>query len=103
MLNNVRMDEEENFMNNASYEALSESNIVSTLSGVVDVFVNDAFACAHRSTPSTTGFTNVLPCVAGELMSKEIRALQRVSEDPERPCIAVLKFCAAPVSICHAI
>ncbi len=90
MLNNVRMDEEENTLKNASYEVLSESNIVSTLSGVVDVYVNDAFACAHRSTPSTTGFTNVLPCVAGELMSKEIRALQRVSEDPERPCIAVL-------------
>lgn len=90
MLNNVRMDEEEISMNKASYEKLSESNIVSTLSGVVDVFVNDAFACAHRSTPSTTGFTNVIPCVAGELMSKEIRALQRVSENPERPCIAVL-------------
>jgi len=77
-------------MTGKGLEVLRESKMVSTLSGVADVYVNDAFACAHRASPSIAGFADSLPCVAGELMSMEIRALQKVSENPDRPCIAVL-------------
>ena len=41
------------------------------LSSVVDVMVNDAFGCAHRNSPSITGFTDVLPCIAGLLMERD--------------------------------
>jgi phosphoglycerate kinase len=90
MLNNIRMDAQELSMKDNTFESLLDSQIVTRLSSVVDVFINDAFACAHRNSPSITGFTHAIPCVAGELMNKEIRALQKASEQPERPCIAIL-------------
>ena len=90
MLNNVRMDDEELTRKNDSFEDLADSKMVVNLASVADLFVNDAFACAHRNSPSITGFTNVLPCVAGELMRNEIEALQKSMQKPERPSIAVL-------------
>lgn len=90
MLNNVRMDEEEISLKEASFEQLTDSEMVQRLSGIADVFVNDAFACAHRNSPSITGFTYVLPCVAGELMRKEIYSLQKALKNPQRPCLAIL-------------
>jgi phosphoglycerate kinase len=90
MLNNIRLDDQELSMKNNTFESLLDSQIVTRLSSVADVFINDAFACAHRNSPSITGFTHAIPCVAGELLNKEIRALQKASEQPKRPCIAIL-------------
>ena len=90
MLNNVRMDDEEFSRSKDSFEELTNSSLVVRLAGVADLFVYDAFACAHRNAPSITGFTHVLPCVAGELMRREIDALQDTARNPERPSIAVL-------------
>ncbi|MGB1766921.1 MAG: phosphoglycerate kinase, partial [Poseidonia sp.] len=88
MLNNVRMDEEE--ISVTDIAAMAETRFVQRLASVADLFVNDAFACAHRATPSIIGFTGLLPCVAGELMGNEIRKLDHALETPERPCLAVL-------------
>lgn len=89
MLNNVRMDEEELTVTE-NLLAMGETRFVQRLASVADLFVNDAFACAHRSTPSIVGFTGLLPCVAGELMGNEIRKLDHALESPVRPCLAVL-------------
>ena len=89
MLNNVRMDEEE-INSKGDFVAMSETMMVQNLSMIADAFVNDAFACAHRSSPSIVGFTNVLPCIAGELMNYELSKLGQALENPKRPCIAVL-------------
>ena len=89
MLNNVRMDEEENSVK-GDFATLSETRIVQNLSLIADAFVNDAFACAHRSSPSIVGFTNTIPCIAGELMNHELAKLSQALDDPKRPCIAVL-------------
>ena len=89
MLNNVRMDEEEVTVK-GDFTAMGETHLVQRLASVADLFVNDAFACAHRSTPSIVGFTGLLPCVAGELMGNELRKLDHALETPERPCLAVL-------------
>ena len=89
MLNNIRMDPEETGTKGDSL-ALSETKLVQDLASVADVFVNDAFACAHRNSPSIVGFAHHLPCVAGELMAHEIRQLDLALEAPARPCIAVL-------------
>ena len=64
--------------------------MVQALSGIADIFVNDAFACAHRSTASITGFTHEIPCVAGELMGHEIRMIDSALDNPQRPCLAIL-------------
>ena len=49
MLNNVRMYEEE-INTKGDFHQLSETTIVQNLASVADLFVYDAFACAHRST-----------------------------------------------------
>ena len=89
MLNNVRMYDEE-IKTKGDFNTHSETTMVQNLASVADVFVYDAFACAHRSTPSGVGFTHLIPCVAGELMKNEMNQLDRALENPARPCIAVL-------------
>lgn len=89
MLNNVRMDAEEIGLK-GDFTTLGTSQLVMKLSIVADAFVNDAFACAHRSSPSITGFTHHMPCIAGELMAHEINRLDKAMEKPKRPAIAVL-------------
>ncbi|MBR49899.1 MAG: phosphoglycerate kinase, partial [Chloroflexi bacterium] len=89
MLNNVRMDDEE-INTKGDFDIMAETQMVQNLSMIADAFVNDAFACAHRSSPSIVGFTNTLPCIAGELMNYELSKLGQALESPERPCIAVL-------------
>lgn len=89
MLNNVRMDQEEATMK-GDIAAMAEAQLVQRLSSVADMYVNDAFACAHRSSPSVVGFASMLPCVAGELMNNELSKLDQALEHPQRPCLAVL-------------
>lgn len=89
MLNNVRMDDEE-INTKGDFVTMSQTMMVQNLSMIADAFVNDAFACAHRSSPSIVGFTNTLPCIAGELMNYELSKLNQALENPVRPCIAIL-------------
>ena len=88
VLNNVRMLEEENKI--APPEELKKTELVKTLSKYVDLFVNDAFAAAHRSQASLVGLSTVVPMAAGRLMEQELRALNRVLSEPERPSVYLL-------------
>ena len=81
MLNNVRMDDEE-INTKGDFVTMSQTMMVQNLSMIADAFVNDAFACAHRSSPSIVGFTNTLPCIAGELMNYELSKLNQALENP---------------------
>ncbi len=87
-LNNVRLLDEET--RDLPPEQHAKGSLVSSLSPLANYFVNDAFAAAHRSHASIVGFTRVLPSVAGRVMERELRALQKVYESPEKPCIYVL-------------
>jgi len=49
---------------------------------VLDVFVNDAFAAAHRSQPSIVGFPTRLPAYAGRVMERELAVLGGIEETP---------------------
>lgn len=55
-----------------------------------DLFVNDAFSCAHRAHASTEGLTHLLPSYAGPLMMEEISALRAALDKPQRPTAAVV-------------
>ena len=90
MLNNVRMDDEELAFKTNDYESQLDTKFVQRLSSIADVFVNDAFACAHRNSPSITGFTYALPCIAGSLMMNEINSLSYAMNNSEKPCIVIL-------------
>ncbi len=57
----------------------------------IDLYVNDAFGTAHRAHASVTGVPAVLGGGAvGFLMEKEVDALARLLERPERPYVAIL-------------
>ena len=89
-LDNVRMNEEEYGTKYDSNEQTEDTSLVSRLSSVSDLLVTDAFAAAHRRSPTLTGFTNSIPCVAGTLMEKEIRNLRTALRDPPDPYLAIL-------------
>ncbi len=55
-----------------------------------DIFVGDAFSCAHRAHASTEGLTHLLPSYAGPLMMEEIGALRAALDKPQRPTAAVV-------------
>jgi phosphoglycerate kinase len=88
MLENVRFYSEETLSRSAAEHA--ETYMVKKLAPFVDIFLNDAFAVAHRSHLSVVGFTEVLPTGAGRVMEKEITSLDRGIKGGERPCIFVL-------------
>ena len=61
------------------------------LAALTDLYVNDAFAAAHRAHASIEAITHFLkPAAAGLLMSRELDALSRIFERPQRPLLAVL-------------
>lgn len=61
------------------------------LADLADVYVNDAFAAAHRAHASIEGITRHLhPAVAGLLMQRELDVLGRIVEAPDRPLVAIL-------------
>jgi len=71
-------------------EEHAKSEFIKELAPLADLFVNDAFSAAHRSHASVVGFTAVLPSVAGRIMERELKALTRVLESPEKPCVFIL-------------
>ena len=73
-----------------SPEEHAKSEFVKKLAPFVDVFVSDAFAATHRAHVSIVGFTAVLPSVAGRIMERELKALSKAVEKPEKPCIYIL-------------
>lgn len=84
----------------------SKSEFIQELYPISDVFVNDAFAAAHRSQCSLIGFTEVLPSCAGRLMEKEIKQLNRILKNPDKPSMFLFggaKFSDAIITIDHLL
>jgi phosphoglycerate kinase len=71
-------------------EQHAKTELVQNLAPLADLFVNDAFAAAHRGHVSMVGFTAVLPSVAGRIMERELKFLGRALEKPEKPCVYVM-------------
>jgi len=88
VLENVRTFAAET--NKGTPEEHAKTELVSKLAPLADLFVNDAFAAAHRAHGSIVGFTAVLPSVAGRIMERELKSLGKVLENPEKPCIYIL-------------
>lgn len=73
-----------------SPEEMTKTYLVRNLAPLVDCYVNDAFAAAHRSSPSMVAFQELLPSAAGILYDKEVSTLTKVLENPDRPCVFLL-------------
>jgi phosphoglycerate kinase len=88
VLENVRTFAEET--KEGTPEEQAKTDLVKKLAPLASLFVNDAFAAAHRAHVSIIGFTAVLPSVAGRIMERELKSLGRVLEKPEKPCVFIL-------------
>lgn len=88
VLDNVRTFPDE--QKKGTVEEHAKKEMVQKLAPLVDLFVNDAFAAAHRAHVSIIGFTGVLPSVAGRIMERELESLSKVLENPEKPCVFIL-------------
>jgi len=85
LLDNVRKFDGETEKKSAEEHAKSE--LVQNLYPLANLFVNDAFAAAHRPQCSLIGFTAVLPSCAGRLMEKELTTLEKIVANPEKPSV----------------
>ena len=54
-----------------------------------DVYVNDAFGCAHRSHSSVVGI-NLEHRAAGLLMEKELDYFDKILKNPKRPLVCII-------------
>lgn len=81
LLENVRFHPE---------EERNDPDFARALARLAEVFVNDAFAAAHRAHASTVGVAAYLPAAAGLLMEKEVTTLREVLEQPARPFVAIV-------------
>ena len=72
-------------------EEANDAAFARRLAALADVYVNDAFAAAHRAHASIAAITHHLrPAAAGLLMRRELEALGRILESPARPVAALL-------------
>lgn len=71
-------------------EEMLETYLVRNLAPLVEIYVNDAFAAAHRNAPSMTAFQEIKPTAGGILLMEEVEALTRVMEKPDKPSVFIL-------------
>lgn len=88
LLENVRFFSEESL--SRSPEEQANTILVKELSPLIDYFVNDAFAAAHRSQASLVGFTVNTPSAAGRVMEKELTVIQDALDNVQHPCVFLL-------------
>jgi phosphoglycerate kinase len=88
LLENARFFSEETLKRSPLEQ--SETLLVKNLSPLIDYFVNDAFAAAHRSQASLVGFTVNTPSAAGRVMEKELTVIQDALDNVDHPCVFLL-------------
>lgn len=81
LLENLRYHEQEE----ANDEAFAKR-----LARLGDLYVNDAFSCAHRAHASTEALARQLPAAVGRSMQAELDALTAALTSPDRPLGAVV-------------
>jgi phosphoglycerate kinase len=71
-------------------EEADDAGFAQKLARLADIYVNDAFGTAHRAHASTVGVAKYLPAVAGLLMKKELKVMEKLLHDPERPSACLI-------------
>ncbi len=80
-------------LENVRFHTGEESNdpeFARQLASLGDLYVNDAFATAHRAHASTEALAHLLPSAAGFLMERELDALTRLTANPIKPYVCVI-------------
>ena len=82
VLENVRVN---------SGESTNNQGLSKRLASLCDIYVMDAFACAHRAHASTTGIINYAPLsCSGPLLRSELETLKKVLHSPIKPTLAIV-------------
>jgi len=81
LLENLRFHEQEE--NNSA-------EFAQKISQLGNLYVNDAFACSHRSHASIVGIPNYLKSCAGLLLQKELENLDQLLYHAKKPMIAII-------------
>lgn len=85
LLENIRFDARETSKVDAERESFAAE-----LAELADFFVSDGFGVVHRKQASVYEIAKALPSAAGYLVQKEIDALSKATDNPERPYAVVL-------------
>jgi phosphoglycerate kinase len=72
-------------------EKKDDEGLAKKMAALCDIYVNDAFATAHRAEASTHAIAKFAPIAcAGPLLFAELEALGRALSHPRRPLIAIV-------------
>lgn len=72
-------------------ETANDATFASALAALADVYVNDAFGCAHRAHASIEALPRLMEHRgAGLLLEKELHFLGTLFDNPTQPCVAIL-------------
>ena len=71
-------------------EEANDKDFAKALAALGEIYINDAFSCAHRAHVSTEGLAHLLPSAAGRLMQVEMEALTKALNNPEKPLAAIV-------------
>lgn len=80
-------------LENLRFYAEEEKNdpaFAEKLAQYIDIYVDDAFSCAHRAHASTEGMAKLKPNAAGRLMQAELEALDAALGNPVHPVAAIV-------------
>ncbi|MBB5232944.1 phosphoglycerate kinase [Deinococcus budaensis] len=80
-------------LENVRFEPGEEKNdpeLAARFARLGEAFVLDAFGSAHRAHASVSGVAARLPHAAGLLLQREVEALSRLIEHPERPYVVII-------------
>ena len=85
LLENLRFNQGE-----ASKDSSEREVFAKQLADHGDLLVSDGFGVVHRKQASVYELAKLLPSYAGELISTELKVLERLTVSPERPYTVVL-------------
>jgi len=72
-------------------EKKNDDALARKMAALCDIYVNDAFATAHRAEATTHGIAKYAPVAcAGPLLAAELEALGKALESPKRPLVAIV-------------
>jgi phosphoglycerate kinase len=71
-------------------EEANDASFAAALGRLGEVYVDDAFSCAHRAHASIEALARRLPSVAGRSLEGELTMLGRALDAPKRPVMAIV-------------
>ena len=71
-------------------EEKNDLGLAKLYAGLADMYMNDAFASCHRAHVSVAGIAKYLPHYAGPELQKEVKAVDKLINQPKKPFLAII-------------